>query len=193
MFTLDEVKALDASSIDSVTADKLIATAVQLFGNVEFLNRNHAWFVHQTVALWCADQQGELLEAAQWAIGDVECWLDADEIASDPWAHDWREFWRSRSQFQDGPTAPCFCGRPATIHNKNWNACSDRHRLAILGRLLDERCAVCGETKICAYDTSTGDAPGHPVCADCWPGQRVLAERRAAWSARVLGSTEVDA
>lgn len=178
--TPEEVDAIDPAFIDSVAGDRLIATIREREQQMKFLARQYAAYVHMQVALVCADLQGELKEAAEWVVNGADQWLSAADLAKDPWAHDWRRFWNSRDSITGEPAKECgICGAPATIWNSDLAACDRRHWDALHGCLPDEQCRLCNEVRVCAHELA-----GSPVCADCWPGERLLAERRAAWKAR---------
>lgn len=167
--TPEEVDAIDPAFIDSVTGDRLIEALRSARSALEMTAGSHATAIHGQVALWLADQQGELEEAAGWAVNGVCQWIDIDDIATDPWAHDWRKFWNSRDSISGKDAAPCgICGEPSTIWSgigaTRLAACNERHWKALHGRLPDEQCRLCNEVTVCAHDLA-----GSPVCAVCWP------------------------
>jgi hypothetical protein len=163
-----------------VTGDRLLHTIKQMQVQGETLVRAYEDQLHKRVALWLAIAQDDAAEAALLITADVDAWLDLDDISSDPWAHDWRKFLSSRSSITGEPSKSCgICGDPARIWGQGLAACNDRHWNAMQGRLPDEQCRLCNEVKVCAHDLD-----GSPVCADCWPGKRLLRDRRAAWASR---------
>lgn len=179
VLTPEEVAAVDRQAVDSVMADRLIETIEALRERSEWLHRHYENAVHMKVALWLAETQDELAEAASWVSNEVSCWIEIDDIAADPWAHDWRKFWASRDSIT-GESRTCnLCGDPATTFGNKMAACGNRHWKALNGELPDEQCRLCNDVRVCAHDLD-----GSPVCADCWPGERLLAERRRDWAAR---------
>ena len=182
----EEVDAIDPTSIDSVTGDRLVHTIRSLRDHMGFLETMFSASSNMKVALWLADVQGELAEAAKWAISDVPEWLDLKEIAAHSWAHDWRRFWQSTDSFTGEKAKPCdICGAPATFRSGRMAACGKRHWKALKGELPDEVCRLCNRVVVCAHDLD-----GSPVCTDCWPGERLLSERRSAFAKRL--GVEVD-
>lgn len=181
--TDEEIDAIDPAFIDSVTGDRLLAELRRERARGDHLADGYASYVHAKITLWLACIQDEPAEAAAWVSADVEEWIDAEDIANDPWAHDWRKFWRSRDPFSYKPAKTCgVCGAPATTWGQHMAACGTRHWKALKGELRDEQCRLCNEVTVCAHDLA-----GSPVCADCWPGERLLADARAAWRRQVLG------
>lgn len=178
-----DLDAIDPTCIDSVTGDRLIAELRRTRESVEMWGQSYARLVQDQIAVWLAVIQGEPAEAAQWMANGVDQWIDAGDMAKDPWAHDWRKFWHSYDH-AGKPQKPCMvCGDPATTWGQRMAACGSRHWRALKGELGDEQCRLCNEVRVCAHDLD-----GSPVCADCWPGERLLAERREAWRARMMGS-----
>lgn len=176
-----ELEGIDPAFIDSVTGDRLLATIEADREHIAFLMRMYNNHCVEKTALWLADAQGELEVAAQWIVDGVGQWID-DEALSDDWAHDWRSYWAYWGN-QHGPDPDhrlCdICGKPATITGKSMQACNTRHHLALRGKLTDEQCRLCNQVVVCAHDLA-----GSPVCADCWPGDRLLADARQTWAKR---------
>jgi hypothetical protein len=184
-FELEELDQLDPACCDSVTVDRLIHQVRTEHEIIDLVRGSYSHTLHQLVAIFVAELQGEADEAVQWLANGTWQWMQGEtleELAEDPWAHDWRKFWNSRD-FQGMPTTPCnICGAPSTIRGARLAACGDRHWRALQGTLPDEQCRLCNEVRVCAHDLD-----GSPVCTDCWPGEKLLADRRAAWRKQLLG------
>ena len=177
-----DLDAIDPTCIDSVTGDSLIAELRRTRETMGWLSRSYGRLVHNQIAVWLAVIQGEPAEAAQWMANGVDQWIDTGDMAEDPWAYDWRKFWQSRDS-EGKPQKPCMvCGDPATTFGAGMAACGTRHWRALKGELSDEQCGLCNEVRVCAHDLD-----GSPVCADCWPGDRLMADRREAWRVRMVG------
>lgn len=179
--TPEECDQIDPQSVDSVTADRLLYTIRLLREDRETLSWGYSDFAVTKAAAWLAREQGEEEWLARWLANSAEDWI-YDEVVLDPWAHDWRAFmalYLSDIAGFEQHRLCSLCGHPSAIRSKNWGACCDRHRNAILGKLADEQCRLCNEVRPCAFDLA-----GSPVCADCHPGEQLLADRRAEWAAR---------
>ena len=177
--TPEECAAVNPQTVDSVTADRLLATIKHLREHAQTMRVGDSDASIMKAAVWLASMQGELEEAAQWIFNETDQWI-GEETWLDEWAHDWRAFWTYHRPKERGGQRLCgVCQHPATTYNRDLAACSTRHVRALRGELGDEQCRVCNKITVCAFESA-----GSPICADCYPKDRLLAERRAAWAAR---------
>lgn len=130
-----------------------------------------------------AIHQDDTVAAAEYVTADVDNWID-DRTVGDEWAHDWRKFIAANARASRDRRCD-ICGHPVVTWGKDLAACSKRHWKALQGTLLDEQCRLCNQVTVCAFDLD-----GSPVCADCWPGERLLADRRAVWARKMGLATE---
>lgn len=175
--TEEELDAIDPTCVDSVTADRLIHSLRTARKHVIREMEASYSHLHMLISVWLAAAQDDRAEAVAWVVNSVDQWVDVPDLARDPWAHDWRKFWQSRDMIANKPMETCMvCGEPSTFRSQDYRACSERHWQALSGTLVEEQCRLCNEVTICAYELGRS-----PVCADCWPGEKLLADRRAAW------------